>query len=409
MTSKTQFMPRRRLYVLLAALTAALACIIALAAAGTAHASTTYTATTSLTNRPDSGNNTDNGGNWAVDNMTRSSVLTDNGPSATEGLEDYTLVITDSGSFTTDAAASNPNGTNPSALIANQPISGSITGSDTFTFEAPSSAIPNSGGVPATADGSADPTSSWPSLFFAAGTALTSMNEGPWGWSYYTPQTCESWADTSANGAGAGSGDGGISGVGQCAVSVTNPGTQVTHVGSGASLQVLASTASSDKALTYSATGLPGGLTISSSTGVISGIPLTVENTDIVKVTATDAYGASSHVFFAWDTTSALVPDVLSLKYVCGFGHPRNNAELTVVSGSYVAHVNLVAVLWGGKTAGDGSVVVAPGHPIRVSALNSVAIRGYYNANGAQPPASNAGAFFIFTRIPLNGAGGRAC
>jgi hypothetical protein len=114
-------------------------------------------------------------------------------------------------------------------------------------------------------------------------------------------------------------------------------------------------------------------------------------------------------VFFAWDTTSAKVPDVLSLKYVCGFGHPRDNAELTVVSGSYVAHVNLVAVQWGGRTVGDGTVVVAPGHPIRVSALNSVAIRGYYNANGSQPPASEAGTFFIFSRIPGNGADGRSC
>jgi len=381
-------------------------------AATAASASTTYTGTTQLTNRADSGNNTDNGGNWAVDTLTRTATLVDNGL-ASPGVESYTMTLSDTGTFVTDAAASNPNGTNPSQLIAHQPISGTVTGSGEFTFTVASS-VGVTNRIPVSQDGNPVASSDWPQYFFPSGTTITYVDpdgqEGVFSYTYETPQTCQTWVDASSNGDGAGAADGGISGYGQCPVNVANPGTQTTHVGSGASLQMIGSTGSSDSALTWSATGLPAGLSINASTGLISGIPLSpAENTDIVKVTATDAYGASAHVFFAWDTTNALVPDVLSLKYVCGFGHPRNNAELTVVSGSYVAHVNLVAVQWGGRTVGDGTVVVAPGHPIRVSALNSVAIRGYYNANGSQPPASEAGTFFIFSRIPGNGADGRSC
>ena len=58
-------------------------------------------------------------------------------------------------------------------------------------------------------------------------------------------------------------------------VTVTNPGNQTGTVGTATSLQITASDSASGQTLTYSATGLPAGLSINSSTGLISGTPTT--------------------------------------------------------------------------------------------------------------------------------------
>ena len=81
-------------------------------------------------------------------------------------------------------------------------------------------------------------------------------------------------------------------------VTVTNPGNQAGTVGTPVSLQIHATDSSSTATLTFSATGLPGGLSISSS-GLISGTPTTggMFNT---TVTATDNTGASGSTSFSW-------------------------------------------------------------------------------------------------------------
>ena len=80
-------------------------------------------------------------------------------------------------------------------------------------------------------------------------------------------------------------------------VTVTNPGTQTAAVGTSASLQMHA-TASDGGAVTYAATGLPAGLTISSA-GLISGTP-TSAGTSMVTVTAAEASGTSGTATFTW-------------------------------------------------------------------------------------------------------------
>ncbi|MEV4558166.1 putative Ig domain-containing protein, partial [Kitasatospora sp. NPDC049285] len=82
-------------------------------------------------------------------------------------------------------------------------------------------------------------------------------------------------------------------------VTVTNPGGQSGTVGTAASLQVSASDSASGQTLTYSATGLPAGLSINSSTGLISGTP-TAAGTSSVTVTATDTTGAAGSATFSW-------------------------------------------------------------------------------------------------------------
>src|SRR5579862_7231218 len=82
-------------------------------------------------------------------------------------------------------------------------------------------------------------------------------------------------------------GGGGGGGGGGNTVSVTNPGSQSGTVGTAASVQVHA-TDSGGAALTYSASGLPAGLSINSSSGLISGTP-TAAGTSSVTVTAKDS------------------------------------------------------------------------------------------------------------------------
>jgi hypothetical protein len=86
-------------------------------------------------------------------------------------------------------------------------------------------------------------------------------------------------------------------------VTVTNPGNQTTQVGTAVSLQIHATDSQSGQTLTYSATGLPTGLSISSS-GLITGTPTTA-NTYNVTVTAKDTTGASGSASFTWTITSS--------------------------------------------------------------------------------------------------------
>ena len=85
-------------------------------------------------------------------------------------------------------------------------------------------------------------------------------------------------------------------------VTVTNPGSQSTTTGSSVSLQISA-TDSAGATLTYSASGLPTGLSISSSTGKITGTASTA-GTYQVTVTASDSTGASGSASFTWTVGS---------------------------------------------------------------------------------------------------------
>ncbi|WP_069465075.1 M4 family metallopeptidase, partial [Actinacidiphila rubida] len=87
------------------------------------------------------------------------------------------------------------------------------------------------------------------------------------------------------------------------AVTVTQPANQSTVVNTAASLQIQASSTNGG-ALTYSATGLPAGLSISASTGLISGTP-TATGTSSVTVTAKDSTNATGSATFTWTVTGS--------------------------------------------------------------------------------------------------------
>src|ERR1700683_5636157 len=89
-----------------------------------------------------------------------------------------------------------------------------------------------------------------PSVLCTATGAANTYN-GPTGWG--TPNGLTAFQSTSTTGN---------------TVTVTNPGSQTSTVGTAGSLQIHATDSASGQTLTYSATGLPAGLSISSSTGL---------------------------------------------------------------------------------------------------------------------------------------------
>ncbi|GAA2515009.1 S53 family peptidase [Streptomyces longisporus] len=109
--------------------------------------------------------------------------------------------------------------------------------------------------------------------------------DGPTGWGTPNGTTAFTSGSTSGN-----------------TVTVTNPGSQSTTTGSSVSLQISASD-SAGATLTYSASGLPTGLSISSSSGLISGTASTA-GTYQVTVTAKDSTGASGSTSFSWTVGS---------------------------------------------------------------------------------------------------------
>jgi hypothetical protein len=80
-------------------------------------------------------------------------------------------------------------------------------------------------------------------------------------------------------------------------VTVINPGNQVDLSGLAFSLQIKATDSTSGQTLTYSAAGLPAGLSIGTSSGLISGGTRTAGDYT-VTVTATDTTGASDSASF---------------------------------------------------------------------------------------------------------------
>lgn len=111
------------------------------------------------------------------------------------------------------------------------------------------------------------------------------------------------WANDGAGGAGAceashpiisnGGGGGGNT------ITVTNPGSQSGTVGTAVSLQISATDSDSTQTLTYSASGLPTGLSINSSTGLILGTP-SAAGTFNTTVTVADTTNVTGVAGFTW-------------------------------------------------------------------------------------------------------------
>ncbi|BFU46781.1 putative Ig domain-containing protein [Krasilnikovia sp. MM14-A1004] len=82
-------------------------------------------------------------------------------------------------------------------------------------------------------------------------------------------------------------------------LALTKPADQTSDLGTALSLQLVAT--GGKPALTYSSTTLPAGLTLNTTTGVISGTPTTAQAPQPVTVTVTDANNKSVSQTFNWE------------------------------------------------------------------------------------------------------------
>lgn len=89
-------------------------------------------------------------------------------------------------------------------------------------------------------------------------------------------------------------------------VRVTSPGAQSSTIGTGVSLQAHA-TSGAGAAISYRASGLPPGLSMSAA-GHIAGTPSVTAGTYVTKITATDSAGASGSASFTWYVRSRTGP-----------------------------------------------------------------------------------------------------
>jgi len=87
-------------------------------------------------------------------------------------------------------------------------------------------------------------------------------------------------------------------------LTMTNAGSRIATVGKATSLQLFATGATTGQSLTYTATGLPAGLTLNAATGMVSGTPTTAA-TYSVTATASDRIDTPASITFSWAVTGA--------------------------------------------------------------------------------------------------------
>ena len=142
-------------------------------------------------------------------------------------------------------------------------------------------------------------------------------------------------------------------GWGNAPPALTNPGTQSSKVGQPASLQLGGSDPKGD-VLTYSATGLPPGLTLMASTGYVSGTPTTSGSYSVTARVSDGTLTASQT--FTWTTgvvdTAAPVVTISSPTSAATY----STAAATVsLSGTASDSVGVTQVTWVNNRGGSGT------------------------------------------------------
>jgi hypothetical protein len=211
------------------------------------------------------------------------------------------------------------------------------------------------------------------------------------------------------------------SGGGGNTVTVTNPGNQTGTVGTAVSLQVHASDSASGQALTYGATGLPAGLSINSSTGLISGTPTTAATSN-VTVNATDTTGASGSAAFSWTistggggggkqctttATSSISADCFTGSQGTISVTSTTDSSPSGVDGNQAAQLSNGEYLeYGTINFGNGSTQfdarVASGAAAGVSGLVEVVLDNASNAPVGSFAIGNTGGWSTWKTVPAN-------
>jgi YVTN family beta-propeller protein len=148
---------------------------------------------------------------------------------------------------------------------------------------------------------------------------------------------------------------------------LANPGDQSTPRNNAASLQLVASDPNGD-ALTYSATGLPAGLSLNPTTGLISGTPTTL-GTYTVVTTVTDGINVAS-ASFTWTITDGAPLTLAPL--------PAPPPVLVGAAASYTASASGINVVYqwdfGDGTPAQWSNVPTVSHAFAAPGLYTVSV-----------------------------------
>jgi hypothetical protein len=182
-------------------------------------------------------------------------------------------------------------------------------------------------------------------------------------------------------------------------VTVTNPGSQSTTVGRPVNLQIQATDSAAGQSLTYTATGLPPGLTISSS-GLISGTPTTV-GSYTATVTATDGSGAAGSASFPWTIANETSTGACHVDYARTNEWPGGftasvtvtNTSTTALNGWTVGWTfpgdQKITNAWSATATQTGAAVsaanVAYNASIAPGASTSFGFQGTFTANDTAP------------------------
>jgi hypothetical protein len=134
---------------------------------------------------------------------------------------------------------------------------------------------------------------------------------------------------------------------------LVNPGTQNSIVGQPASLQLAGSDPKGDP-LTYSATGLPPGLTVMASTGYISGTPTTAGTYSVTAKTSDGVLTASQT--FTWTITVLdTTPPVVTITGPTSAATYTTSATTMSLSGTASDAVGVTQVSWVNNRGGSGT------------------------------------------------------
>jgi subtilase family serine protease len=160
-------------------------------------------------------------------------------------------------------------------------------------------------------------------------------------------------------------------------VSVAGPGNQLAIKGHAVSLAVHG-TDSGNAALTYSATGLPAGLSINAATGVISGAPSTAQ-TATVTVRAGDAFANAASTSFNWTVVAPGNPQLSTAHRLSGLGKGRPKLTVSVAAGAFAPALKSVTIrLPGGLSFAKKAKSVTKGITVK-SASKKVAFSAKVN------------------------------
>ncbi|WP_194913997.1 putative Ig domain-containing protein [Catenulispora rubra] len=179
-------------------------------------------------------------------------------------------------------------------------------------------------------------------------------------------------------------------------VSVTNPGNQTSTQGTAISTLQISGSDSAGKSLTYSATGLPAGLSISSS-GAITGTP---SGTGTSSVTVTASSGtASGTTSFSWTVNPQGGTETVSVS---------NPGNQTSTQGTAISTLQIS----GSDSAGKSLTYSASGLPAGLSISSSGAITGTPSGTGtssvtvtASSGTASGSTTFSWTVNPSGGGG----